>query len=314
VVVGTIVTSSITQPLTALDAGARALAAGNFEHRVPVKGNDELTHLAFVFNQTSGEVARLFEEVRREHAKTEAAQTALQERAQELARANADLEQFAYSATHDLKEPLRVISLYSQLLHRKYAGRLDQDAEQFIDYLFRAAHQMEQLITDLLAYTRTANVNKVDEARTDEARTDVNAVLATVLATLELQIRECRCRLTVEPLPTVRAHEVHVQQLFQNLIGNSLKYRSDHDPQIQVSAEPKNGDWLFTVRDNGIGIDPQYTRQIFGIFKRLHGQKYPGTGIGLAICQRIVEGYGGRIWVESQLGQGAAFRFTLPAA
>jgi light-regulated signal transduction histidine kinase (bacteriophytochrome) len=309
VVVGTIVTSSITQPLAALDAGARALAAGNFEHRVPVKGNDELTHLALVFNQTSAEVARLFEEVRREHANAAAAQAALKEHAQELARANADLEQFAYSATHDLKEPLRIISLYSQLLHRKYAGRLDHDAEEFIGYLFRAARQMEQLITDLLAYTRTANVNKAEEARTD-----ANAVLDRVLTTLELQIRECRCRLTVEPLPIVRAHEVHVHQLLQNLIGNSLKYRSDNDPQIHVGAERKNGDWLFTIRDNGIGIDPQYARQIFGIFKRLHGQKYPGTGIGLAICQRIVEGYGGRIWVESQLGQGATFRFTLPAA
>ena len=139
-------------------------------------------------------------------------------------------------------------------------------------------------------------------------------MLERVLSTLEPQIRARRCTISSDPLPIVRAHEIHVQQLLQNLIGNSLKYSSERDPEIKIWAEPKGREWLFSVQDNGIGIEPQYAKQIFGIFKRLHGRKYPGTGIGLAICQRIIERYGGNIWVESEPGRGATFRFTLPAA
>lgn len=308
-VLGTFITRSITQPLSKLARGTQALAAGDFKHRIPAEGSDELAHLARVFNQSAAEIAQLFDAVQRERAAAQAAEWALQERAQDLARANADLEQFAYSASHDLKEPLRIVALYSQLLQRKYAGKLDGGADDYMDYLFRAARQMEQLITDLLAYTQTAQARP-----TVEQPTNVTAVLRRVLSTLEPQMRAQRCSVSFEPLPDVQAHEIHVQQLLQNLIGNALKYCSDQDPEITISAEQTGDDWVFSVRDNGIGIEPQYAKQIFGIFKRLHGHKYPGTGIGLAICQRIIERYGGSIWVESQLGSGSTFRFTLPAA
>jgi light-regulated signal transduction histidine kinase (bacteriophytochrome) len=307
-ILGTLITRSITHPLSRLARGAQSLAAGDFKYRIPQDGKDELADLAKVFNDSAGELAQLFEEVQRERAAAQTAQAALQERAQELARANADLEQFAYSASHDLKEPLRIVALYSQLLHRKYNGQLDANAHEYIDYIFHGARHMEQLITGLLAYTQTTQARRVVEAPAN-----AQVVLQRVLRNLEPQMRAQKCTVTFEPLPAVRAHEIHVHQLLQNLIGNAMKYRSDRDPEIKISAERKGFDWVFCVQDNGIGIEPQYTKQIFGIFKRLHGQKYPGTGIGLAICQRIIEGYGGEIWVESEPGRGSAFRFTLPA-
>ncbi len=308
-VLGTLLTRSITHPLSKLARGARALAAGDFKYRIPAEGNDELAHLARVFNNSADELAQLFEEVQRERASAQAAQAALQERAQELARVNADLEQFAYSSSHDLKEPLRTVALYSQLLQRKYAGQLDASADEYINHLYGAARQMEQLITDLLAYTQTAQFRGEVEKPAD-----VQLILQRVMRNFELQMRALNCTVSVEPLPPVRAHEIHVQQLFQNLIGNAMKYRGSQDPHIKIWAEQRDADWVFSVQDNGIGIERQYTKQIFGIFKRLHGHKYPGTGIGLAICQRIIERYGKEIWVESEPGQGSTFRFSLPAA
>lgn len=306
---GASVARSITRPLSKLAEGARALAAGNFEHRIPIQGNDELAHLAHVFNNSAAELSKLFEDVRTERAAAQAAESALQERAEELSRANADLEQFAYSASHDLKEPLRTVALYSQMLQRRYAGQLDAPAEEYIAYIDRGARQMELLITDLLTYTQTA------QARANvDSPADVQAVLDRLLTTLRPQILSQQCSISSGPLPKVNTHEIHVQQVLQNLIGNAMKYRGDEDPEIRIWAEPQGDLWRFSVSDNGIGIEPQYAVQIFGIFKRLHGHKYPGTGIGLAICQRIVERYGGRIWVESELGRGAIFRFTLPAA
>lgn len=202
-----------------------------------------------------------------------------------------------------------MVAIYSQLLQKKYAGQLDGRADEYIGYLFRSARQMERLLTDLLAYTQLSRTDNIADARTE-----VNPVLQRVLSTLEARIQAQHCTITAGPLPAVRAQEVHVQQLLQNLLTNAMKYRSDIDPCVHIWAERTQDNWLFAVRDNGIGIEPQYATQIFGIFKRLHGQKYEGTGIGLAICQRIVEGYGGRIWVDSEFGKGATFRFTLPAA
>ena len=310
VVLGGLIARSITYPLSRLSQGTRALAAGDFRYRIAVEGNDELAELSRVFNGTAADLANLFEEVQRERATAQAAEAALHDRAQELARANADLEQFAYSASHDLKEPLRIVALYSQLLKRRYGGQLDTTADEYIEFVHRAARQMEQLITDLLTYTQTAQAC----GAAVEEPIDAHLVLERVLNTLEPQIRARRCTISSDPLPSVRAHEIHVQQLLQNLIGNSLKYSGERDPEIKIWAESKGREWLFSVQDNGIGIEPQYTKQIFGIFKRLHGRKYPGTGIGLAICQRIIERYGGNIWVESEPGRGATFRFTLPAA
>ena len=226
----------------------------------------------------------------------------------ELRRVNQDLEQFAFSASHDLQEPLRTVKIYSQLLADHYGDTLDDQASQFLTYLRRGAARMEVLVRDLLAYTQATKFEEPTEP------CDAGEVLTGVLANLAVVIGEAGAQIIAQPLPTLRIHATHLQQLLQNLIGNAIKYRSPHrSPVVQVTATRNNGTWLFSVTDNGIGIDPEYKERIFGLFKRLHtSEEYSGTGIGLAICQRIVDRYHGRIWVESEPGRGSAFRFTLP--
>jgi light-regulated signal transduction histidine kinase (bacteriophytochrome) len=226
----------------------------------------------------------------------------------ELRRANVDLEQFAFSATHDLQEPLRGARIYSELLMNRYASRLDGEALEFLGYLHSSAERMQRLVDDLLAYTRTGTPDGPLES------IDANAALASALSNLNEAISETAADIRYESLPSVRMHGVHLQQLFQNLIGNAIKYRNqERTPLIEVTAERENGDWIFSVTDNGIGIEAEYTEGIFGLFKRLHNSnQYSGTGIGLAICHRIVDRYKGRIWVESTPGKGSAFRFALP--
>lgn len=223
-----------------------------------------------------------------------------------LARSNADLEHFAYAASHDLQEPLRMVTAYNQLLQKKYFGKLDREADQFIEYSITGARRMEQLLQALLAYLRVAAADGAAEL------VDTNRVLQETLQNLHTVIEESGARIDYVQLPPVRAHAVHVLQLFQNLIGNAIKYRSAETPCIRIGAQQDNDVWIFSITDNGIGIEPRYADQIFGIFKRLHGEQYGGTGIGLAICQKIVERYGGRIWVESGPLGGSVFRFSLP--
>jgi PAS domain S-box-containing protein len=224
-----------------------------------------------------------------------------------LRQTNEDLNQFAYAASHDLQEPLRMVAIYSEMLHRKYAGQLDEKADQFISFVIEGAKRMEMLLKDLLAYSQ-AGFSGPEPA----VPVDCATAMEKVLLHLHASIEENRASVTWGDLPTVSAHEIRLVQLFQNLVGNAIKYRSSDPPVIRVEAAPRDSEWLFTVRDNGIGIKAEYAQQIFGIFKRLHGNAYPGTGIGLAICQRIVENYGGRIWVESTPGEGSLFCFTLP--
>ena len=227
---------------------------------------------------------------------------------EELRRANADLEQFAYSASHDLQEPLRQVAVYSQLLEARFSDRLDEKGLSYLAYCVDGAHRMEQLISDLLAYSRAA---KGEDAPARPV--DTNQVLREVCRNLETIINESGAVISSSGLPTLLGDVVPFTLLFQNLISNALKYRRNEAPRIIVSAQRQSDWWLFAVRDNGIGIPQEYQNQIFGIFKRLHNKKeYPGTGIGLAICQKIVDRYGGRIWVESEVGQGSAFFFTLP--
>jgi GAF domain-containing protein/two-component sensor histidine kinase len=245
--------------------------------------------------------ARLF-------SQSEQAQTALRQSNEELQRANEDLNQFAYSASHDLQEPLRMVALYSQMLQRKYHGKLDAQANEFIAYTVQGASRLEMLVKDLLAYTQAANF-----ATGEVAVVDANQVIDSTLQNLRQSIEENGALVTHDVLPAVAVQKIHLVQLFQNLISNALKYRGNKPPRVAITAERANSSWTFSVQDNGIGIDPQYKEQIFGLFKRLHTTAdYAGTGIGLAICQKIVERYGGSIWVESTLGEGSTFHFTIP--
>ncbi len=225
-----------------------------------------------------------------------------------LRQSNEDLNQFAYAASHDLQEPLRMVALFSQMLYSAYSSKLDPEADQYISYVVNGAKRMEQLLRDLLAYSQAGSSSE-GPAQPVQCHT----VLEKVMFNLQAAIEQNGASVQWGKLPTLPAHEVRLVQLFQNLIGNAIKYRGLEPPKIKVTATREKSGWTFCVQDNGIGIDPEYAQQIFGVFKRLHGHNYPGTGIGLAICQRIVERYGGRIWVESTLGEGSCFYFTLPA-
>ena len=226
-----------------------------------------------------------------------------------LRQSNDDLNQFAYAASHDLQEPLRMVALYSQMLQRKYGGKNDPETDQYVGFIVGGAKRMEMLLKDLLTYSQTGAADQGPPQPID-----CESVMKKVLLNLQASIEQNNASVSWQTLPVVQAHEVRLVQLLQNLIGNAIKYRAKDPPQVRISAQRRENDWLFVIEDNGIGIEPEYAPQIFGIFKRLHGQSYPGTGIGLAICQRIVERYGGRIWVESKPGEGSRFHFTLPPA
>lgn len=235
------------------------------------------------------------------------AQQQLQQHADELERSNAELEQFAYVASHDLQEPLRVVASYSQLLARRYQDKLDSDANDFIDFIVDGATRMQILINDLLSYSRVGSRGKEFES------TDLNKVVESALHILELSLEDNAATVTYDNMPTLMADSIQLVQLFQNLIGNAIKFHGDVPPQIHLGVERKPNEIVFMVRDNGIGIAPQYAERIFLVFQRLHGkEEYPGTGIGLAICKKIVERHGGRIWMESVPGDGSTFFFTIP--
>jgi signal transduction histidine kinase len=226
----------------------------------------------------------------------------------ELARSNADLEQFAYVASHDLQEPLRMVTAYTQLLAERYRGKLDDNADKFIGYASEGAQRMQVLIQDLLAFSRV-NRNGYKSSSVDCA-----AVMPEVLQTLDTAIQESGAVVNHQDLPTVWADRTQVAQIFQNLIGNAIKFRGTEPPVVTVQVEKSGEQWQFSVRDNGIGIAPEYAESIFVVFQRLHARtEYAGNGIGLAICKKIIEHNGGKIWVESQPGSGSTFKFTVPS-
>lgn len=226
---------------------------------------------------------------------------------EELTRSNRDLEQFAYVASHDLQEPLRMVATYTQLLAERYKGKLDENADKYIHYAVDGALRMQTLVKDLLAFSRVGRTKQTSR------EIDCNVVVRSVVANLQAVIQESGARIIDHDLPILLADQSELLQLFQNLIGNAIKFRRAEPPQVRITAKKRKKEWLFSVEDNGIGIAPQHVEDVFVIFKRLHTrEEYPGSGIGLAICKKIVEHNHGRIWVESQPGQGSTFRFTWP--
>lgn len=249
-------------------------------------------------------------DLRRDIAARQQAEESLRQRTSELARSNAELEQFAYVASHDLQEPLRTITSFIQLVERKCSGGLDEEAREYIRFAVGGTHRMRQLIRDLLLFSRIGTEGR------PFAATNLETVLDIVAADLGRAIAESDAVVTHDPLPVLEVDRAQMTSLLHNLIGNAIKYRrADVPPLVHVGAEPTENGWLLSVRDNGIGIDPAHFERIFVIFQRLHGQdRYEGTGVGLAVCKKIVERHGGRIWVRSEPGKGAIFFIALPIA
>ena len=251
----------------------------------------------------------VFTAIVRDITERKRAEAQLRQAAEELARSNNDLQQFAYVVSHDLQEPLRTISGFLGLLERKLHDGPDAEVREYMQYIVEGGQRMRQMIADLLAYSRVG----AKDVKTETVA--LRQPLDRALEMLRGAIDESAAAIRVEDLPTVRLNPGQWTQVFQNLIGNAIKFRSDRPPEIQVGAKRDGKFWLVWVKDNGIGISPEHREQVFEVFQRLHTrQKYPGTGIGLAICKKVVERHGGRIWVESEPGQGAAFYFSIPAA
>jgi signal transduction histidine kinase len=258
-------------------------------------------------------LARLPEAIRRALQEKQAlrlrrkAEEDLARKVEELARSNADLEQFAYIASHDLQEPLRMVAAYTKLIAERYRGRLDENGDKFIGYACEGAVRMQTLIQDLLAFSR------VGRADAKVVSVDCEAAMAEVLLTLGPAIRESGAVVTYTSLPVVRMEASQMTQVFQNLIANAIKFHDEQPPKISVQAERAGPDWLFSVSDNGIGIAPENAETVFVVFHRLHTRsEYSGNGIGLAICKKVIERNGGKIWIEPSAGQGSTFKFTLP--
>jgi len=235
------------------------------------------------------------------------AEEALKQMSNELARSNADLKQFAYIVSHDLKEPLLTVEGFVKLLARRYKGKLDVKADEFIEYIAEGVRRMQVLIKDLLEYSQVGTKGEKFKS------TDCSFVVDKAIDNLQAVIEESNAVVTYDELPTIMADTSQMISLFQNLIGNAIKFRSEEAPRVHISAERKGDEWVFSIQDNGIGIDLKNAERIFVVFQRLHNKdEYPGTGIGLAICKKIVERHGGHIWIESEIGKSSTFYFTIP--
>lgn len=279
------------------------IGRGNLEHRMAIRGDDELWDLARASNEMVGKLQA-------SHTSVENLQKEIAERKrveEELARSNADLEQYAYIASHDLQEPLRMITSYIQLIERRHKERFDADDQLSMQYVVEGATRMQKLINDLLAYSR------VGRTAPDLKPTSVRAVIDETVGNLKMMIEETGATITYDDLPVIMADGIKLTELFQNLLSNAITFHSDSTPQVHIGAELTDEGWRFSVRDNGIGIDMRHADRVFLMFQRLQKREdYPGTGIGLAIAKKIVELHGGRIWVESRPGEGTTFYFTLP--
>jgi signal transduction histidine kinase len=288
------------RPLHALAAQARRVADGDFEHEVTVRGPREITSLA-------DDVNTMRERILRELSTTKQANAILQAHAAELQRSNSELEQFAYVASHDLQEPLRKVASFSQLLQRRYAGKLDARADQYIEFAVDGAKRMQALINDLLAYSR------VGRSAREPALVPSDAALTQARANLAEQIEQTGATIETGHLPLVLAELPLLIAVFQNLLSNALKFSGDKPPRVVITVRRDEPFWLFSFSDNGIGIEPEYAERVFVIFQRLHERSaYEGTGIGLAMTRKIIEYFGGRIWLDTACTEGARFLFTLP--
>jgi PAS domain S-box-containing protein len=284
--------------LPLFDTTGQILGLINVLSRQPIPDPDFTIQILKIF------AARAAAELERQQA-----EALLKQQKEDLARSNAELQQFAYVASHDLQEPLRMVTSYLELLERRYKGQLDDKADQFIGYAVDGAVRMQALINALLGYSRIGTNEQAWQS------VDCELLLQEVLTNLKVTIDQNQANITHDPLPSVIADRTQLAQLFQNLISNGIKFRQAAAPKIHIGVERSTDKWLLSIRDNGIGIDQQYADRIFVIFQRLHSRgDYPGTGIGLAICKKIVERHGGKLWVKSEPGQGATFYFTLPFA
>jgi signal transduction histidine kinase len=300
----------ITNPLRRLAEGAAEVGGGNLDHRLGSTKGDEIGVASRAFDRMTEELQTTLvsrDDLAKEVAARKRAEEQIKRALLDLQRSNQDLEQFAYVASHDLQEPLRMVASYTELLAQRYEGELDDKAQSYIHYAVDGATRMQGLINDLLTYSRVNTQGRPLEP------TDLHVVLGESLRNLASAIRESRAIVTNDDLPSMRVDPVQLQQVFQNLIGNAIKFRGKTSPHVHVSAREEAGEWLFSVKDNGIGINAKHAQKLFVIFQRLHTrEEYPGTGIGLAVCKRIVERHGGRIWFESEPGKGSTFYFTLP--
>ncbi|MBO1330407.1 ATP-binding protein [Streptomyces sp. VRA16 Mangrove soil] len=290
----------VTGPLTLLGAAAREVGSGRFDRKVPATGPADLQQLA---HDVESMRVRLVEEL----ARSEEARVLLDQQAEELKRSNAELEQFAYVASHDLQEPLRKISSFTQLLQRRYGDKLDERADQYIGFAVDGANRMQVLINDLLMFSRVGRVH-------DQRSVTLEDCLDSAVDALSVAVEESGARIEHDELPTVYGDASQLGLLFQNLLSNAIKFRAPgRPPRIRVSVREEGDMWRFTVRDNGIGIAPEFREKVFVIFQRLHTREaYPGTGIGLAMCKKTVEFHGGTIGVDSVDGEGTSISFTLP--
>jgi signal transduction histidine kinase len=288
------------RPLDQLAAQARRVAGGDFEHEVTVRGPREVTHLA-------ADVNTMRERILEELSATQETNAVLQARAFELQRSNSELEQFAYVASHDLQEPLRKVASFTQLLQRRYAGKLDARADQYIEFAVDGAKRMQALINDLLAYSRVGRSDR------EPALVSSDAALTQARANLAEQIEQTGATIETSHLPLVLAEMPLLVAVFQNLLSNALKFSGARPPRVVITVRRHEPFWLFSFSDNGIGIEPEYAERIFVIFQRLHERSaYQGTGIGLALTRKIIEYFGGRIWLDTTVTEGTRFYFTLP--
>jgi len=288
----------------------------DYSVRVPGSGTDEIAELSKGFNNMLEQIqkrdASLIEARNSLEIKVQERTKELQERSKELdergkalLRSNKALEQFAYVASHDLQEPLRMIGSFSQLLARRYSVHIDQEMSEYIYYIVDGVSRMQQLIRDLLEFSR------IGTRKMDIKDVNMEDVMLKCLSNVRYSIEESNASVTYDEMPTVACDSTKMVQLFQNLVSNAIKFRDEKPPKVHISVLDLTDKWQFTVSDNGIGIDPEYQEKIFLIFQRLHTNEYPGTGIGLAICKKIVEIHGGEIWLDSKLGKGTNFHFTL---